>query len=202
MFYDVGEMNTIIEKEDKLRKITLLEAIKKGEPLTSGFNESVRSRTFAWIESDTGQRFLKYEFQALWEFLIGRGESCILRYRNVGEKKLGYIYACIDSFMKHEEYDQTEYYKKLQERIFEWSLRNINRNKVMEVESYDELKKFLRHFSSSDDREKFFKRLLELATTQEEIFFVVAGSKHYTFWPDAVRRLASLKDLSPLKRKS
>jgi arabinogalactan endo-1,4-beta-galactosidase len=60
---------------------------------------------------------------------------------------------------------------------------------------------FYYSFSSSNHREDFFKRLFELAVTQEQLFFIVTRVSTYSFWPKAVRRLAQLKDLSPFESK-
>lgn len=73
-------------------------------------------------------------------------------------------------------------------------------NKLEEENSFETLKKRCRHYCNSKIRDLYFEKLLRLAKTKEEIFFVVKHGSKCPCWPKAVRRLAHTKDLSPIEK--
>lgn len=72
--------------------------------------------------------------------------------------------------------------------------------KLEEENSFETLKRRCRHYSHSNLRDAYYEKLLRLAKTKEEIFFVVKHGLRCPCWPKAVRRLARIKGLSPIEK--
>lgn len=72
--------------------------------------------------------------------------------------------------------------------------------RISEESSFSELRSKIRHFAQSNVRNQYFDKLLSLAKTKEELFFVVKHGIRCPCWSKAVRKLAQIKDLSPIEK--
>ncbi len=81
-----------------------------------------------------------------------------------------------------------------------WADKETRQLRLFEMPSCKELKSNVKHFAWSKERNEYFEKLKSLASSKEEIFYVVQHAHNCPCWPKAVRRLAKIKDLSPIEK--
>lgn len=116
------------------------------------------------------------------ELILHKAILAYLKKANISSSRIEYIISRRRAFW--------DYYRATKEILLE---------RISEETSFAGLRSKIKHFVGSKARNEYFEALYSFAKTKEEIFFVVKHAYRCPCWPNAVRKLAEIKDLSPIE---
>lgn len=129
----------------------------------------------------------------------------IVRISSLGMLSICFVWNCLYVWFLENKPGEKEVIRKIKIQITR--SRNFYMcgyealNKLDEAESFTDIKELQSSMSRSELCNPFFRKAFSLAKTPEELFFVVQKGFRSDIWPEAVRKLAKMKDLSPFEGK-
>lgn len=181
-------IKTLRKQIEELRLITLEDIEQKYSPDRWSNPLKIRSQSMYLLYSDQyfGFRKTQEDTFADWregELILHKAIIAYLKKANISSSRIEYIISRRRAFW--------DYYRATKEILLK---------RISEETSFAGLRSKIKHFVRSTARNEYFEALFSLAKTKEEIFFVVKHAQRCPCWPGAVRKLAEIKDLSPIEK--
>lgn len=189
-------MNDVLN-DSELMEISLIDLISE---VGGDIDVTPKTKTvaIAWLRRLAREQEENLPLIKVIEEVKSRHWFYYIRYRGLGFKSLLFISLCVQKYFTLHNIVDPEVSEALKKSIENFRVSSLDTKDVLgQSKTFDELIKHRQRFASSNLYSQFFEKLVLLAETQEQLFYIVRNGFVSPAWPKAVRKLAELPSLKP-----